>query len=168
MPIWQSHHLESSHQQHRDPMCTWPGCGFQHIQRNEGMWSCSCRAAVNTYIVSACVFCGDLRVLACGLVLRPMRRPHEHRATSSYHTCILVLVLALSRLMPSKVAFETHIRGITTYQNPSFPMKALDSTSTRSRHKWYWYQGTKKPAIPHVAGFRKDQLETQVLNSWTQ
>ena len=115
----------------------------------------SCRAAVNTYIVSACVFCSDLRVLTCGLVLRPMRRPHEHRATSSYRTCILVLVLALSRLMPSKVEFETHIRGITTYQNPSFPMKALDSTSTRSKHKWYWYQGTKNQPFPMSLDFAR-------------
>ena len=30
--------------------------------------------------------------------------------------------------------------------NPELPMKTLDSTSTRSRHKWY--HGTSKSAIP--------------------
>ena len=77
-------------------------------------------------------------------------------------THVFYLVLALSRLTPSKVGFvNTHPRHHNT-SKPGIP--DVDTRLwTRSRHKWY--HGTSKPAIPHVdAGFRKHQLETEVAS----
>ena len=133
---------------------------FSHIRNIETPWACGPDVGLNT--------CNEMNEKAAcrrySCLLRPARRPRErkHGATSSSHTYVL-LGAGPQSLTPSKVAFETHIRGITTHQNRAFPMKTLDSTSTRSRHKRN--HGTSKPAISRVdAGFHKHQLETQVAS----
>ena len=81
------------------------------------------------------------------LHLGRLKSDHQHNCTSlsnfamarrfpahSSHRRQLRISSAARRL------FGTRIRGVTTHQNQAVPMETLDSTSTRSRHKWYTCQ----------------------------